>query len=185
MGFNNLETIRNRSRWWSINKLEGNSFWVKETNDRLVVFISKEKMNADCRLYYSFLPSKIQYFLNSVIYMLFSETMVRAGLGLGARSLMVFEVMNHFVIDQKYLKEISFNKGMIWSRSIKSIFTECGIDPKSEIPISEQEPKPLPDRAELDKIVFDALGLTEEERREVYRAVCQLVWNRISKAKSV
>jgi len=33
--------------------------------------------------------------------------------------------------------------------------------------------------------VFDALGLTEEERKEVYRAVCQLVWERISKARSV
>ena len=43
----------------------------------------------------------------------------------------------------------------------------------------------MPDRAELDKIVFDALELTEPERKEVYRAVCRLVWNRISKAKSV
>lgn len=45
--------------------------------------------------------------------------------------------------------------------------------------------KPLTDRAELDKIVFDALNMTSEERKEVYRAVCRLVWNRISKAKSV
>ena len=70
-------------------------------------------------------------------------------------------------------------------REIKPIFEECGIGPTSNIPISEQEPKPLPDRAALDKVVFDALDLTEEERKEVYRAVCQLVWNRISKAKSV
>ncbi len=61
----------------------------------------------------------------------------------------------------------------------------CGIDPKSKIPIEEQEPTPLPDRAELDNIVFDALGLTADERKDVYRAVCRLVWNRISKAKSV
>jgi len=43
----------------------------------------------------------------------------------------------------------------------------------------------LPDRKQLDDVVFDALDLSEEERKEVYRAVCQLVWNRISKAKSV
>jgi hypothetical protein len=72
-----------------------------------------------------------------------------------------------------------------FSREIKSIFDECGIDVQSKIPIEEQEPKPLPDRAELDKIVFDALNLTADERKEVYRAVCRLVWNRISKAKSV
>jgi len=70
-------------------------------------------------------------------------------------------------------------------RDIKNIFEECGIDPKSEIPIEEQEPKPLPDRAELDKIIFDALELTEKERKDVYRAICRLVWNRINKAKSV
>ena len=70
-------------------------------------------------------------------------------------------------------------------RNQESIFTECGIDPRSDVPIAEQEPKPLPDRKALDDIVFDALGLTEEERKEVYRAVCQLVWERISKARSV
>jgi hypothetical protein len=43
----------------------------------------------------------------------------------------------------------------------------------------------LPDRAELDKVIFDALSLTNDERKEVYRAVCRLVWNRISKARSV
>lgn len=71
------------------------------------------------------------------------------------------------------------------NRKIETIFTECGIDPTSEIPISDQEPNPLPDRKELDDVVFDALELNDEERKEVYRAVCQLVWNRISKAKSV
>ena len=70
-------------------------------------------------------------------------------------------------------------------RKTNSIFRECGIEPKSEIPIAEQEPNPLPDRKELDDVVFDALELTTDERKEVYRAVCQLVWNRISKAKSV
>jgi len=69
-------------------------------------------------------------------------------------------------------------------REIKSVFAECGINPKSAIPIAEQEPKPMPDRKVLDEIVFDALELTEAERKEVYRTVCQLVWERISKARS-
>lgn len=70
-------------------------------------------------------------------------------------------------------------------RKVLPIFTECGIDPNSDIPITEQEPHPLPDRKALDDIVFDALGLTEDERKDVYRAVCQLVWERIRKAQSV
>ncbi len=71
------------------------------------------------------------------------------------------------------------------NRDIYDTFTECGIDPQSEVPIAEQEPNPLPDRKALDEVVFDALCLTEEECKEVYRAVCQLVWERISKARSV
>jgi hypothetical protein len=70
-------------------------------------------------------------------------------------------------------------------RQTKDIFTECGIDPESEILIADQEPNPIPDRKALDDIVFDVLNLTEEERKDVYRAVCQLVWERISKARSV
>lgn len=37
----------------------------------------------------------------------------------------------------------------------------------------------------MDDIVFNALGLSENERKDVYRAVCRLVWNRINKANSV
>ena len=71
----------------------------------------------------------------------------------------------------------------ISKRHIKSIFEECGFDP--EKPIREQEPKPLPDRKALDDIVFDVLGLTKQERKEVYWAVCELVKNRLEKAKSL
>ena len=41
-----------------------------------------------------------------------------------------------------------------------------------------------PDRYELDKVVFDVLGLTDEERAEVYRAVVDLVKSRLLKAQS-
>jgi hypothetical protein len=68
-------------------------------------------------------------------------------------------------------------------RKIKSIFEELGIDPSK--PIRDQEPNPLPDRKELDDIIFDELGLTEEERKEVYWSVCELVKQRLEKAKSL
>ena len=44
---------------------------------------------------------------------------------------------------------------------------------------------PLPDCKELDDIIFDILGLTKEERKEVYWAVCELVKNRLEKSRSV
>jgi hypothetical protein len=41
------------------------------------------------------------------------------------------------------------------------------------------------ERFELDAVVFDVLDLTEAERLEVYRAVVQLVKERLVKAGSV
>jgi hypothetical protein len=93
---------------------------------------------------------------------------------------MVNEVKRQNVIKVKKLES-----NLILKRKVESIFIECGIDPKSDVPIAEQEPQPLADRKASDDAVFDAIGLTAAERTEVYRAVCQLVWNRVSKAQSV
>jgi len=49
----------------------------------------------------------------------------------------------------------------------------------------EQKPNLLPDRKAFDDIVFDILGLTEDERNEVYWTVCELVKHRLEKARSV
>jgi hypothetical protein len=49
----------------------------------------------------------------------------------------------------------------------------------------EQKPNSLPDGEAPDDIVFDILGLTEDERNEIYWAVCELLKNRLEKAKSV
>ena len=68
------------------------------------------------------------------------------------------------------------------SSYIKSIFEELGFD--RNISIRSQEPDPLPDRKELDNIIFDELGLTEEERNEVYWATAELVKQRLDKAGS-
>jgi len=48
----------------------------------------------------------------------------------------------------------------------------------------EQVRQASPDRLELDRGGFDVLGLTDEERLEVYRAVAQLVKDRLVKARS-
>ena len=134
---------------------------------------------ADKRLYLIFAQDgNIVKYMNSTIYFMFVELGSSVSLGDGLlditvdefKETKVFNIQNVFSLD---------------NREIFSVYKECGIDPESETPIEEQEPKPLPDRKELDDIVFDAIGLTEEERKDVYRAVCRLVWNRISKAKSV
>ena len=45
--------------------------------------------------------------------------------------------------------------------------------------------EPLPDRQQLDSVIFDALDLTQGERDGVYEAVVNLVEARLSKAKSL
>jgi len=78
----------------------------------------------------------------------------------------------------------------ITRREIRSIFEEIGL-PKPNRDYSNIDPedasldKVLPDRRELDKIIFEVLGLTEEEQLEVYRAVVELVKNRLVKARSI
>jgi hypothetical protein len=190
-GYHKRSTVRSRVHWWMVPKEVGNSFWGKELRERIAVFRSIDLLYADCRLYLSILDEITQGLLNATIAILLDEISARQyGGGGGPRSLMVYEVKKQQILsssilnadEQNRITEQLYNLG---KRDLKSIFTECGIDPESEVPIAEQEPNPLPDRKALDDIVFDALGLTEKERKEVYRAVCQLVWERINKARSV
>lgn len=66
----------------------------------------------------------------------------------------------------------------ISNQSIHDFFTRKIADYQY---IEEQEPSSLPDRKELDNVIFDAIGLTGKERKDLYRVVCRLVWNRVSK----
>ncbi len=70
-------------------------------------------------------------------------------------------------------------------RDIKTIFEECGIDPESPVEIEKQTPSPAADRAAIDAVIFEALSLSEEQRADIYRSICRLVWNRVHRADSV
>jgi hypothetical protein len=85
-----------------------------------------------------------------------------------------------FVSIKQKIKEIG---ARISKRETLSIFKELGFDLKK--PIKYQTPNPLPDRAELDKIIFTELGINESDINEFYRALGELVYNRLYKAKRV
>jgi len=68
--------------------------------------------------------------------------------GPGIKSLIIFNPKN---IKESSLK--IFNK--LCRRPVKSVYKELGIDPLR--PIRNQEPNPLPDRKELDKIILMSL----------------------------
>ncbi len=50
-GYHKRPTCAGRSEWWRYKSVKGNLIWVKETNDRLIVFFSKQLIPCDCRLY--------------------------------------------------------------------------------------------------------------------------------------
>ncbi|MCX6159340.1 MAG: Eco57I restriction-modification methylase domain-containing protein [Ignavibacteriae bacterium] len=191
------ETVKARKYWYSIpkqNLLKTNLFMQYVANDRFYCCFSQTELTSD-RCFHRLFQSnndnlyKQILILNSTIQMFFVMLFGRASLGLGAMKFETKDAKNLISIDTEKLNISEKNALGIVDKLSKripfSVFVECGINPDLDIPIEEQEPNPLPDRAELDKIVFDALELTVDERKDVYRAVCRLVWNRISKAKSV
>lgn len=132
------------------------------------------------------LENRLLMILNSTLTFLIFEVLSRQGFGGGSAIMVKSDLSNHMQIyDPSLLDENISDKifKTLIRREIKTIFEECGID--SNKAIREQEPAPLPDRAELDSIIFDELGLTQDERKEVYWSVCELVKQRIDKARSL
>ncbi len=182
-GYNNVSSVKGRKYWYSVGKRTECSFIVPSSFSDSFKVLKNTGVLVDKRMYEVLSnDEEVIVFLNSILFPLFMELGSRVGLGEGLLDVTVEEVQRIKIIDPQ---KISIKNDLLPKREINSVFEECGIDPESKTPIEEQEPKPLLDRAELDKIVFDALGLTNDERKDVYRAVCRLVWNRISKAKSV
>ncbi|HOI24775.1 MAG TPA: Eco57I restriction-modification methylase domain-containing protein [Caldisericia bacterium] len=184
IAWNDVPSVKNRKRWWNIGDIHVPFCCCPLVNNVRLVFFKSNGIPNDANLV-SIFPKRhyneeLLITLNSTYNMINLELLGISNLGEGAIKLNPTYIKESIILNPDQISNAKLIK-----RPLKSIFEECGIDPKSEIPIDQQEPKPLPDRAELDNIVFDALGLTEEERKEVYRAVCQLVWNRISKARSV
>lgn len=182
-----VPSVSGRKYWWSLGNVKPSNFlWTMTYRERFFV-MKNSSFLADARMYDMYCEEYIGVTSNATLMLFQLELMARGyGGGGGPVDVKVYEVKNLLVSNLYHkAKELKIIFDELSKREVKPIFEECGIDPESKTPIEEQEPKPLSDRAELDKIVFDALDLTVDERKDVYRAVCRLVWNRISKAKSV
>lgn len=192
-GYQNLETIKNRKIWYNL------GVWGRCSNilpmferERKYCFYFDKEIFIDAALYYVYAnhnEEHLNIILNSTLFGLFKEILSRPpeGGGGGPIQMKVYHYMEMPITDIKLLTHYSNKIEKIFpkfiKRNIKSIFEELGIDPSKSI--RSQKPNPLPDRKALDDIIFDILGLTQEERNEVYWAVCELVKNRLEKAKSV
>lgn len=187
-------TVSNRKFWYTIpekNLIPAKLFMQYVSNDRFYCPFTDNASVSD-RCYHRIFPLHsselllLAATLNCTLQYLF-VMIGRAGLGEGALKLETADAKRLPIFSYRQVDSSAFIDAVLklGKRLPKPVFEECGIDPRSETPIEEQDPKPLPDRAELDNIVFDALELSENERNDVYRAVCRLVWNRINKANSV
>ncbi|MFA6064927.1 MAG: DNA methyltransferase [archaeon] len=155
--------------------IEGGKFLVGDT-----FFVAKLKKEFDKQL--------VSALLNSTISLLFTEILGRKNLGGGLLTIYGPEfrgliLLNPSVISKTRISSILKNYDLLSKRKIESIFGECGLDGSKSI--SDQVPNPKQDRSKLDELIFDELGLTKEERLEVYLALCVLVKQRSDKAKSV
>jgi len=119
--------------------------------------------------------------LNSTFGIFQRELFGLVNLGDGALKFSAFDVGLFLMIINIQINNSVIQK--FFSRSQNNVAQEFGFI--TTIPLRSQKPNPLPDRKALDDIIFDALGLSQAERDEVYYAVCELVQNRLNKAKSV
>ena len=186
MGFNKVPTVKGRRFWWSLGERKiSDALCMMSYNDRHI-FWKNGKFLVDARFYDIYAKKEYSknliFSLNSTITFLSVELNGRINLGEGALDFKVYEAKNIMIFSPIAISIKNMNKGLL-TREIRSIFEELGFDPSK--PIREQEPNPLPDRAELDNIIFDELGLTKEERKEVYWAVAELVKQRLEKARSL
>ena len=179
--------LQGRNLWYNIGKAETSKIIIPYSyGDSFKAFYCPEGCYADKRLV-QFLPGEHTkgwaLYLNSTIWALMLESYGSSNLGEGA---LVFNTADFGVLFVcgavvPTLNAFEQADGFI-TREIGSIFTELGFD--RTLPIRQQQPAPLPDRAALDTLIFEALGLSAAERQEVYWAVAELVQQRLSKAAS-
>ena len=191
VGFNKRSVTKQQRPWYKPTRQmlrSGKILFPRSFNDSHIIYYNpKEFISLRYYRLYSKKDFDIIPFLstfNSTYFALLMELNAPSNLGLGVCDVTMASFLRIKIpYDENYIDSFKkvFNK--VCTRDIKSIFEELGFN--SRLPIREQEPNPLPDRKELDDIIFDVLGLTKEERKEVYWSVCELVKNRLEKAKSV
>ncbi len=198
--YQNRPTCRSRPRWWDVGNQEiPIAMWFKAFNDRFFVPYNKARVVCSDRMYAINKLIEVEDILivsvlNVTANVISAELTGRANLGEGALDNMTYEAALNICINPLSLSEDSqtaliksFND--VGNRQVKSIFEELGL-PRPNRDLSNINPEDvslddvMPNRRELDRIIFEALGLTEEEQLEVYRAVVELVKERLVKART-
>jgi methylase of polypeptide subunit release factors/chorismate mutase len=191
-GFHKRPTCASRKRWYELDIVDYPLVWRSTYNTGFAIFLNKSKVAID-KVLYGISPYDkditkiILAIMNSSIISIFTELYGTVQLGEGALFTAVYEVEKIPIVAPSKLSKIQMQRlveviNKLSSRKINSIFEELGANSPEEVSLD----KVKPDRRELDKIIMcEILGLTEDEQLEVYKAVIQLVKERIERAKSV
>ncbi len=207
-----VPSLRNRDIWYTLpkqqqpdfisNRFIGERFIFLESGDFLVCdvfFVGYLKQSYHTR------PIVVAL-LNSTLTALVADILARKTYGIGVAYLYGPEINSLLILNPTIFLPSQQNRLLsafeqMAQREVKSIFEELGfvlcrqrgcnhpehpyehVNPE-ELTL-EQVQKASPDRFELDSVVFDVLGLTDEERLQVYQAVAELVKMRLVKARSV
>lgn len=179
------------NRWFIFSPRKGNLAIPRILFERFISFYSPKEILMSKQFCICNLPDEIAKIicaiLNSTISWLLIEIEGRKTLGQGSLNLELVDwkrlpIINLSQLSRQLRNRIKNSFEKICTRPLGNIFEELGATSPEELSLE----KIKPDRRELDKIVMgEILGLTEEEQLEVYKAVIQLVKERIEKAKSV
>ena len=191
LNFNLRSGCLTREPWWDLPKQAyevSDVIWPRIHSETHTVYFNPERIS-NTNFYSiwfkenSFLGAAL---CNLTYIVLFKELLGRTNFGGGAlktEGIDIRKILIYNEVTKELKQKVEQYFQSILKRDIKSIFDELGFDKTK--PIRSQKPNPLPDRKALDDIIFDALGLSKAEREEVYYAVCELVQNRLNKARSV
>jgi hypothetical protein len=173
-----VETVKNRPLWYDLGDQHNEKILIqKQTGDRFFSSYNLAGVQLDCNLYG--LVSKqdnidlgLGIFLNSTLSHLFRELIGRANLGDGGLKTegIDWEILRTPQVDRLKTIQVKGKKAFdaVAKRDVDDIFDET----KKK------------DRQELDKIVFQALGITsKEDQQAVYDGICELVQERLDLAK--
>lgn len=181
IGYQNAISIHGRKYWWDLGKKNIGDYHFNYLIYDVGRTYSGKFYSSDN--FFSINPKITNLNLlqmNNSIFYLIQNVLGRVSFGGGLMKIQTYEL-------SKMHLPFSSVEGELCDENyvIQSIFEECGLDPKSNIPLSEQMPQPAYYRKRVDDVFFDELNLTIDERNDVYRTLCSLVYERLKKANSL
>lgn len=175
-GYHTRPSVSGRAHWWSLPERSRANFHFGYLINDVGRFLLGDVIASD-NFHELKLPPGYALVLNSSLFYLFQLLYGRVNFGGGLMKIQAYELSQipilNVISDETKLAGVEFS----------SIFSECGLDRKSNVPIADQSPNPLAYRRDIDAVVFAELGLSQSEINSVYVSLCQLVNDRLERAK--